>query len=57
MRRWRMIDDPPLIVKNTARVVDGREMDEFVKIFKHHGLTGTSDLSVSNCPGGNKVVL
>ena len=38
-------DDSPLIVKNTMRVVDKREMDEFVKIFKHYGLTGTISLS------------
>jgi NET1-associated nuclear protein 1 (U3 small nucleolar RNA-associated protein 17) len=33
-------DDSPLIVKNTTRVVDEREMDEFVKIFKQYGVTG-----------------
>ena len=50
-------DDSPLIVKNTTRVVDEREMDEFVKIFKHYGLTGMYDLSISNCPSDNKVAL
>ena len=51
-------DDSPLIVKNTTRVVDGREMDEFVKIFKHYGLAGMSYLSICNCPpSDNKVVL
>ena len=33
-------DDAPLIVKNTIRVVDEREMHEFVEIFKQYGLTG-----------------
>lgn len=33
-------DDTPLIVKGTTRVVDEREMHEFVEIFKHYGLTG-----------------
>jgi len=42
-------DDSPLIVKNTTRVVDGREMDEFVKIFKHYGLAGTNDLCFQLC--------
>ena len=36
--------DSPLIVKNTTRVVDEREMHEFVEIFKHYGLTGMYDL-------------
>jgi NET1-associated nuclear protein 1 (U3 small nucleolar RNA-associated protein 17) len=36
--------DSPLIVKNTTRVVDEREMHEFVEIFKHYGLTGMHDL-------------
>jgi len=35
-------DDSLLIVKNTTKVVDKREMDGFVKIFKHHGPTGIS---------------
>ena len=33
-------DDAPLIVKSATRVVDEREMHEFVEIFKHYGLTG-----------------
>jgi len=33
-------DEAPLIVKSTTRVVDEREMHEFVEIFKHYGLTG-----------------
>lgn len=36
--------DSPLIVRNTTRVVDEREMHEFVEIFKHYGLTGMYDL-------------
>jgi len=32
-------EDGPLIVKNTTRVVDEREMYEFVKIFKQYGFT------------------
>jgi len=51
-------DDSPFVVKNTTRVVDEREMDEFVKIFKRYGLTGMNDFSASNCPpSDNKVVL
>jgi len=38
-------DDSPLIVKNTTRVADEREVDEFVKTFKHYGLTGMISLS------------
>ena len=49
-------DDSPLIVKNAMRVVDEREMDEFVKIFRHYELTGMNGLSVSNCSHDNKVV-
>ena len=49
-------DDPPFIVRNTTRVVDEREMYEFVNIFKHYGLAGMYDLSVSDCPSDNKVV-
>ena len=49
-------DDAPLIVKNTTRVVDEREMYEFVEIFKRYGLTGMCDLSLSTLPVGNKVV-
>jgi NET1-associated nuclear protein 1 (U3 small nucleolar RNA-associated protein 17) len=41
-------NDAPLIVKNTTRVVDEREMHEFVEIFKHYGLTGVYRLRVSN---------
>jgi len=37
----------PLIVEDTTRVVDEREMYEFVEIFKRYGLTGTYDLCVS----------
>jgi len=37
-------DVSPLDVKNTTKVVDEREMSGFVKIFKHHGLTGMNDL-------------
>ena len=33
-------DGAPFIVKNTTRVVDEREMHEFVEIFKHYGLMG-----------------
>ena len=36
--------DSPFIVKNTTRVVDEREMHEFVEIFKQYGLTGMCDL-------------
>ena len=32
--------DTPFIVGNTTRVVDEREMHEFVEIFKHYGLIG-----------------
>jgi len=32
--------DVPFIVGNTTRVVDEREMHEFVEIFKHYGLVG-----------------
>jgi len=32
--------DAPFIVKNPTRVVDEREMHEFVEIFKHYGLIG-----------------
>ena len=49
--------DAPLIVENTTRIVDEREMHEFVKIFKHYGLTGKYNLSDSNFSSGNKVVL
>ena len=49
-------DDSPFIVKNTTRVVDEREMYEFVNIFKHYGLAGMYDLSVSDCPSDNKFV-
>ena len=50
-------DVSPLIVKTTTKVVDEREMDEFVKIFKHQGLTGMNDLSASSCTSDDKVVL
>lgn len=33
-------NDAPFIAKNTTRVVDEREMHEFVEIFKQYGLTG-----------------
>jgi len=39
----------PLIVKNTTRILDYREMDESVKIFKHHELAGTNDLCFQLC--------
>lgn len=32
--------EAPFIVENTTRVVDEREMHEFVEIFKHYGLIG-----------------
>lgn len=50
-------DEAPLIVKNTARVVDEREMHEFVEIFKHYGLTGVYNLCVSGRPSGDEIVL
>lgn len=37
-------DDAPLIARNTTRVVDEREMYEFVEIFKQYGLTGVCNL-------------
>jgi len=40
-------DDSPVIVKNTTRVADEREVDEFVKIFKHYGLTDMISLSLA----------
>jgi len=50
-------DASPLIVKNTMKAADKREMDGFAKIFKHHGLTGMNDLSASNCASDAKIVL
>jgi NET1-associated nuclear protein 1 (U3 small nucleolar RNA-associated protein 17) len=41
-------EDAPLIVKNTTRVVDEREMYEFVEIFKQYGFTGLWEHRVSD---------
>jgi len=46
----------PLIVKNTTRVVDEREMYEFVEIFKHHGLAGVYNPCLSSRASGDEVV-
>ena len=40
-------EDAPLIAKNTTRVVDEREMYEFVEIFKQYGLAGSWEVHIS----------
>lgn len=49
-------EDGPLIVKSTTRIVDEREMFEFVEIFKQHGFIGSCERRVSDRPNAEKVV-
>lgn len=50
-------EDAPFITKNTTRVVDEREMYEFVEIFKQHGFTGSCEHRVSELSDVDKVIL
>ena len=50
-------DGAPLIVKNTTRVVDEREMHEFVEIFKRYGTISTWCLCDPNFSRSTEVPL
>ena len=49
-------DNSPVIAKNTTRIVDEREMHEFVEIFKQYGQVGTCNHRASDWPSANKVL-
>ena len=50
-------EDTPLIVKDTTRVVDEREMHEFVEIFKQYGFKGSCERRLSDLSTVDKVFL
>lgn len=48
-------EETPFIAKNMTRVVDEREMYEFVEIFKQYGFTGSCERRVSDWSNVDKV--